>query len=228
MITLQHISKSYADGKIALSDVNLTIGQGEMTFLTGHCGAGKSTLLKLIALIERPTDGQVLIDHTDLARISEKDAPYVRRRIGMVFQTPYLLPDRSVFDNIALPLLISGWRSAPLKNQVHLTLEKVGLSDKQNMLPGKLSIGAQQRVGIARAIVNQPAILLADEPTGNLDPDLSKDIMQLFERLEKSGITVLIASHDLRLIAKMKRRIVTLKNGRIFHDGLDKKPGGKR
>ena len=222
MIELKQVSKRFSDNKVALSDVNLQVSQGEMAFLTGHSGAGKSTLLKLIALIERPTSGSVLIGGTDLKNVSGQDVPYVRRRIGLIFQNPYLLNDRTVFDNVALPLVIAGWQSAPLERRVRAALDKVGLSQKEMAYPQALSGGEQQRVGIARAIVNKPAVLLADEPTGNLDPDLSKEIMTLFEDFQQVGVTVLVASHDLSLIAKMKHRVITLNKGCVVNDGLDK------
>ncbi len=221
MINLNHVSKYYEQNRVALSNVNLALEQGEMAFLTGHSGAGKSTLLKLIALIERPSQGNVCIGGVDLAAVGHRDVPYVRRRISVIFQNPQLLPDRSVFDNVALPLVIAGWHRAPMQRRVHAALEKVGLADKETMLPQKLSGGEQQRVGIARAIVNKPAVLLADEPTGNLDPDLSEEIMHLFEDFQRVGVTVLIASHDLQLIAKMKHRVITLKKGSVVNDGLD-------
>lgn len=221
MITLKHINKCYEQQRTALSNINLSIATGEMAFLTGHSGAGKSTLLKLIALIERPTQGKVCIDGVNLATVGARDIPYVRRRIGMIFQNPQLLSDRSVFDNVALPLIIAGWNTTALQRRVQAALHKVGLADKGAMMPNKLSGGEQQRVGIARAIVSKPAVLLADEPTGNLDPELSEEIMHLFEDFQRVGVTVLIASHDLRLIAKMKHRVITLKNGRVINDGLD-------
>lgn len=222
MIELKHVTKSYEQNRIALSQASLTLAQGEMAFLTGHSGAGKSTLLKLIALLERPTQGKVMIGGVDLADVGKADIPYVRRRIGVIFQNPYLLPDRNVFDNVALPLQIAGWPSGSWLKRVRAALEKVGLANKEAVLPQTLSGGEQQRVSIARAIVNKPAVLLADEPTGNLDPDLSEEIMHLFQDFHQVGVTVLVASHDLRLIAKMKHRIITLKEGKVVNDGLDK------
>ena len=215
MIRFDHVTKRYTEGRDALMDVNFELESGEMVFLTGHSGAGKSTLLKLIMLIERPTRGQVLIGGKNLARISASQIPYLRRQIGVVFQNHQLLFDRSVFDNIALPLQIAG---VPLKEQgkrVRAALDKVGLLDKEKENPIALSGGEQQRVGIARAVVNKPAILLADEPTGNLDPQLSAEIMQLFRDFNQVGVTVMIATHDISLIESMHLPVMELSHGRL-------------
>jgi cell division transport system ATP-binding protein len=186
-----------------------------MAFLTGHSGAGKSTLLKLIALIERSSHGQVWVNNQNLTRLPKWKVPYYRRKIGLVFQDHNLLHDRTVFDNVALPLIIAGENHREIGRRVRAALDKVGLLNKERSLPIALSGGEQQRVGIARAVVNRPPVLLADEPTGNLDPDLSREIMHLFEQFNQVGVTVFIASHDLELINRMGHRHITLHQGRL-------------
>jgi cell division transport system ATP-binding protein len=216
MLQFINVSKRYpAGGADALKNVNFELGQGEMAFLTGHSGAGKSTLLKLIALLERSTQGQVMLDNQNIGRVAKRHVPYIRRKIGMIFQDHRLLHDRSVFDNVALPLIISGHRHQEIHRRVRAALDKVGLLGKEQRLPISLSGGEQQRVGIARAVVNKPPMILADEPTGNLDPALSAEIMQLFEQFNQVGVTVLIASHDLALISRMGYRRLTLANGEM-------------
>ncbi|MFP8968149.1 cell division ATP-binding protein FtsE [Pokkaliibacter sp. CJK22405] len=215
MIRFDQVSKRYPGGHQALSAVSFSIRRGEMAFLTGHSGAGKSTLLKLIMLMERPSAGQVFIGDQNLNTLPASQIPYLRRRIGVVFQNHQLLFDRTVFDNVALPLRISGYDDADIGRRVRAALDKVGLLTKEKLNPIALSGGEQQRVGIARAIVNKPALILADEPTGNLDPELSAEIMRLFEQFNQVGVTMLIASHDLRLIARMQHRVLTLQNGRV-------------
>lgn len=219
MINFQNVSKRYAEGHDALSAVSFRLEPGEMAFLTGHSGAGKSTLLKLISCIERPTRGQALVDNVNLSAIGRGRIPHLRRRIGVIFQDHRLLHDRTVFDNIALPLVIAGYRHQEIGRRVRAALDKVDLLGKERQLPVTLSGGEQQRVGIARAVVNKPPLLLADEPTGNLDPELSREIMELFEQFNQVGVTVLIASHDLDLIARMNHRILTLKAGRLVAGG---------
>ncbi|RUO63042.1 cell division ATP-binding protein FtsE [Pseudidiomarina insulisalsae] len=220
MIKFEQVSKAYPGGFQALKNVSFAIEPGEMAFLTGHSGAGKSTVLKLISLMERPTAGRVLINGHDLKRIKRKQIAYARRDIGMIFQDHRLLMDRTVFDNVALPLLIEGYSLGEARKRVHAALEKVGLLDKVRHYPMMLSGGEQQRVGIARAVVNKPPLLLADEPTGNLDPKLSAEIIKLFEDFNRVGVSVLIATHDLSLIARMRYRTLTLKDGRMIDDGL--------
>lgn len=215
MIRFDNVSKRYSEGHDALVNVNFELSAGEMAFLTGHSGAGKSTLLKLIMLIERSSRGQVLIGNRVLDQVTRSQIPYLRRQIGVVFQNPHLLFDRNVFDNVALPLQIAGMSTREQGRRVRAALERVGLLSKENDSPLALSGGEQQRVGIARAIVNKPAILLADEPTGNLDPALSADIMQLFQDLNSVGVTVLIATHDIALVEQMQRRVLTLDQGRM-------------
>lgn len=220
MIKFEQVSKTYTGGFQALNQVNFHLRAGELAFLTGHSGAGKSTLLRLIALMERPTVGRVMINGHDLRKIKSRHIPYVRRDIGMIFQDHRLLMDKTVQDNVALPLLIEGYTHKEAAKRVSASLEKVGLGGKERHYPIMLSGGEQQRVGIARAIVNKPPLLLADEPTGNLDPKLSMDIMRLFESFNSVGMSVLIASHDLGLIARMRYRTLTLKEGRMIDDGL--------
>ncbi|MCS4306021.1 cell division transport system ATP-binding protein [Rheinheimera pacifica] len=220
MLEFDQVSKSYPGGFVALDRVSFKLEKGEMAFLTGHSGAGKSTLLKLISLIERPSVGRVLINDVDLSRIRRPHIPYVRRDVGIIFQNHRLLMNHTVFDNVALPLVIEGFSGKDMVKRVHAALDKVGLLDKVRCLPQTLSGGEQQRVGIARAVVNKPPLLLADEPTGNLDPDLSKDIMRVFEAFNQVGVSVLVATHDLGLVARMKYRTLTLKQGKMINDGL--------
>ncbi|WP_058533350.1 cell division ATP-binding protein FtsE [Legionella saoudiensis] len=215
MIIFEQVSKRYPGGYEALSNVNFSLQKGEMAFLTGHSGAGKSTLLKLIALLEWPTSGQLTVNGVRLNHLKRRDVAAHRSQLGITFQSPYLLNDRSIFDNVALPLQIQGTPYPMIAKRVHAALDMVGLLNKEKMLPPHLSGGEQQRVGIARAVVHKPALLLADEPTGNLDPKLSTEIMSLFEQFNQVGVSVLIATHDLPLIARMKHRIVMLKGGRV-------------
>lgn len=221
MIKFEQVSKTYAGGHPALSKVDFHLKQGEMAFLTGHSGAGKSTLLKLISIMERPTVGNVFINGHNLSTIKRKQIAYIRRDIGMIFQSHQLLMDKSVFDNVSLPLVIEGYTRKVIAKRVDAALEMVGLTNKARNLPMTLSGGEQQRVGIARAVVNRPPLLLADEPTGNLDPKLSMEIIRLFEDFNQAGVSVLIATHDLGLIARMQYRTLTLKNGKMITDGLD-------
>ncbi|BDM62893.1 cell division ATP-binding protein FtsE [Shewanella sp. NFH-SH190041] len=216
MIRFEQVSKVYPGGQKALTDISFHLKKGEMAFLTGHSGAGKSTLLKLMTVIERPSAGKVWIDQYNAGELSRAQVPLLRRHIGMIFQNYHLLMNKSVFDNVALPLVIEGFSLGEIRKRVHAALDMVGLYGKEKHAPVMLSGGEQQRVGIARAIVNKPALLLADEPTGNLDPKLSMDILRLFETFNDAGTTVLIATHDLGLIARMKYRTLTLKQGRML------------
>lgn len=215
MIRFDNVSKRYPGGKEALSRVSFELSAGEMVFLTGHSGAGKSTMMKLIILMERPSQGQVFLEGTNLNRVSRSQVPGVRRSVGVVFQNHQLLFDRNVFDNVALPLTIAGFKRREVGRRVRAALSKVGLSDKEKQYPVTLSGGEQQRVGIARAVVNKPPVLLADEPTGNLDPELSREIMELFHQFNQVGVTVMIATHDLGLVARMKRRELKLDHGHL-------------
>jgi cell division transport system ATP-binding protein len=216
MIRFTNVSKRYPTGHEALRGVSFHLAPGEMAFLTGHSGAGKSTLLKLIALIERSSNGQVLVGGQNLAKVRRWRIPHVRRRIGVIFQDHRLLFDRTVFDNVALPLVIAGHGHREIGRRVRAALDKVGLLGKEKNLPITLSGGEQQRVGIARAVVNKPPLVLADEPTGNLDPELSREIMQLFEDFNRVGVSVLVASHDLALIRELPHRVLRLDHGRLI------------
>ncbi|HNN87079.1 MAG TPA: cell division ATP-binding protein FtsE [Pseudomonadales bacterium] len=222
MIEFHHVAKQYPNGFEALKHINFSLAPGEMTFLTGHSGAGKSTLLKLLMLMERPTHGSVVVAGQDLGKLNAARIPYYRRHIGVVFQDHQLLPDRSVFDNVALPLHIAGYAPKDIGRRVRAALDKVGLLDKEKNFPIALSGGEQQRVGIARAVVNRPPVLLADEPTGNLDPELSAEIMRLFGDFSRVGVTVLIATHDLDLIHRFgQHRELVLQRGRLI-DGSER------
>ena len=215
MISFDRVSKRFAQGHDALREVSVDIGKDELVFITGHSGAGKTTLLRMIMLMERPSRGQVTIDGQNLAAIGPRGIPRHRRNIGVVFQNHRLLMDRTVFDNVALPLIIAGYDQREVGRRVRAALDKVGLLKRERAMPVTLSGGEQQRVGIARAVGGKPKIILADEPTGNLDPALSAEIMQLFEEFNQVGVTVLIASHDLALISRLRHRIITLREGRL-------------
>lgn len=215
MITLNRVTKKYANGHIALDDINLKISSGEMVFLEGHSGAGKSTLLKMLALIERPTRGQVIVGSENIHRLKNAQIPFYRRKLGFITQHPKLLPNLSVFQNVAMPLHIADYAKSDIQRRVHAALLHVNLLDKKNAKPCELSEGEKQRVGIARGIVHKPQFLLADEPTGNLDPNLSLEIMQLFERFHLAGVTVIIATHDTDLVAKLGYRKVILSQGKL-------------
>ena len=218
MIQFDKVRKRYAGGHEGLTDVSFRLAAGEMAFLTGHSGAGKSTLLKLIGLLERPSGGQIWVNTRNLNRLARREIPYHRRDVGMIFQDHRLLHDRPVFDNVALPLVVAGMPHTEIRRRVHAALDKVGLLRKERALPETLSGGEQQRVGIARAVVSKPPVLLADEPTGNLDPQLSRGIMDLFLQFNQVGVTLLIASHDIGLIGHLGRRILTLQDGRLVND----------
>lgn len=220
MIEFQSVIKRFDTGQEALSGVSFLIEEQEMVFLTGHSGAGKSTLLKLIMLMDRASYGQVLVGGRNLNRLRSGQIPYHRRQVGVVFQNHQLLFDRNVFENVALPLQIAGYHSREVGRRVRAALDKVGLLDKERHNPIALSGGEQQRVGIARAVVNKPPLLLADEPTGNLDPELSAEIMNLFRQFNDVGVTVLIASHDIALIRSLGYRVLQLDSGRLANDGV--------
>jgi len=215
MIQTDNLSKRFASGQEAIKGLSLSVDRGEMVFVTGHSGAGKSTLLRLIALIERPSSGQVIVDGQNTQRVSRRKIPAYRRQIGMVFQDHKLLYDRPVFDNVALPLVIGGVGHRDAARKVRAALDQVGLLNKERQSPETLSSGEQQRVGIARAIVTRPKLLIADEPTGNLDPDLSLEVMRIFRRFNEVGVTLLIASHDLALIDQLGCRRIALENGSL-------------
>ncbi|WP_369858098.1 cell division ATP-binding protein FtsE [Candidatus Thalassolituus haligoni] len=218
MVRFDQVSKRYAGGKEALSGVSFELERGELAFLTGHSGAGKSTLLKLMMLMERPSRGQVFVDGQNLNRLRQGQVPYHRRKVGVVFQNHQLLFDRPVYDNVALPLQIAGYSPLDCARRVRAALDSVGLLHLEQRNPIELSGGEQQRVGIARAVVNKPSLLLADEPTGNLDPELSAEIMNLFVRFQQVGVTVLIATHDIALIERMGKRRLILDHGQMGGD----------
>ncbi len=215
MIKFVNVSKRYDSGYEALAQLSFEVKQGELVFLTGHSGAGKTTIIKLIAMLTRPTQGQIIFNQLNLNQIDDRRALTLRQQMGIIFQNPHLLSDRTVFENVALPLHITGFEPKEIPRRVRAALDKVGLLRKEKALPAALSVGEQQRVSIARAIVNKPIVLLADEPTGNLDPDLARDIMSLFQQFHQVGVTLLVASHDLALIAKMPHRVISLQRGRL-------------
>lgn len=218
MIRFENVGKRYWSGHEALTDVSFHIEPGEMVFLTGRSGAGKSTVLRMLSLVARPSRGKVFVDGTALASIGRRGIPKLRRGIGMVFQDHRLLLDRSVFENVALPLQIRGMARDEIAKRVRAALDKVSLLDKERAAPATLSTGEQQRVGIARALVAKPPLIIADEPTGNLDPQLSMEIMQLFAEFQQVGTTVLIASHDLHQIKRMNKRVLVLDGGKLVDD----------
>jgi len=215
MITFNGVTKRYPGGHEALREVSFRLPEGEMAFLTGRSGAGKSTLLKLIVVIEKATRGQLVVNNQNLSRLSRRKLPHYRRRIGVVFQDHKLLPEHTVFENVALPLVVSGFDHRDVARRVRAALDKVGLLNKEAMYPLTLSGGEQQRVGIARAVVNRPAILLADEPTGNVDAAISDDIMDIFHMFNQVGTSVLVATHELRHIERMRKPALRLDQGRL-------------
>lgn len=216
MITLFNVTKKYSNGHVALNNVSLQIASGEMVFLQGHSGAGKSTLLKLIALLEQPTRGHLVVSGKNINHIPKNKIAFYRRRLGFISQHPKLLNTYTVYENVALPLVVAGYDRFEARRRARAALERVGLLAKENNYPPALSEGEQQRVGIARAVVHKPRFLLADEPTGNLDPELSFEIMKLFERFQQVGVTVLIASHDRNLMEKFPYRSLHLSQGKLF------------
>lgn len=215
MIRFERVFKRYPNGREALSDVSLEVAPGEIVFLTGHSGAGKSSLLKLIALIERPSRGKLIVNGRNVASVSRSKVPAFRRQIGIVFQDHKLLHDRTIFDNVALPLIIAGIGAKEIGKRVRAALDQVGLLGREQGMPLELSTGEQQRVGIARAVVSKPPILIADEPTGNLDPELSIEVMNIFRRFNEVGVTVVIASHDVFLLERFAVRRVRLEAGKV-------------
>jgi len=217
MIEFHNVTKIYRGGVEALRDVSTRIAAGEMVFLTGHSGAGKSTVLRLTTLMERCSRGHIVIGGHNLARIAARKVPFFRRHIGVVFQDHRLLRDRTVFDNVALPLVVAGYAHGEIARRVRAALDKVGLLGKERQFPILLSGGEQQRVGIARAVVHKPPVLLADEPTGNLDPQLSREIMSLFGQFSQVGVTVLVATHDVELLHHFGYRVLTLNKGALVN-----------
>jgi cell division transport system ATP-binding protein len=215
MISFQRVFKRYPNGREALAEVTFDLASGEMAFLTGHSGAGKSTVLKLIALLERPTRGQVIVNNRNTASVGSRAIPGFRRQVGVVFQDHKLLADRPIYDNVALPLVIAGVTRRELDKRVRAALDQVGLLGKETSFPMELSAGEQQRVGIARAVISKPPVLIADEPTGNLDPDLALEVMNLFKRLNDVGVTVMVATHDVHLIDRFGVRRIHIEHGQL-------------
>ena len=215
MIQFVNVTKRYPETGDVLRNVSFHLRRGEIAFLTGHSGAGKSTLLRLIAAMERCSRGQILLDDQDLSHVKENQLPFMRRKMGFIYQDYKLLQDRTVFDNVALPLVIAGYGHHEIARRVRAALDKVSLAGKEKKYPLALSGGEQQRVGIARAVVNKPPIIIADEPTGNLDPELSEEIMFLFGQFQQVGVTVLIASHDISLITQLNHRVLKLDHGQL-------------
>jgi cell division transport system ATP-binding protein len=215
VISLSHVCKRYAGGFTALHDASLSIAAGELVSLVGHSGAGKTTLLKLLAAIEQPTSGSVIINGQNVSALKARAIPFLRRNFGLVFQDHKLLFDRNVFENVALPLQIAGYTTTDAARRVRAALDKVGLLKHEKALPVTLSGGEQQRLCIARAIVHRPALMLADEPTGNLDAEYAADIGELFRAFNLVGVTVIIATHDQALLARLSPRVITLKHGQL-------------
>ncbi|MBS0417296.1 MAG: cell division ATP-binding protein FtsE [Proteobacteria bacterium] len=215
MIVFDRVSKRYPNGREALSNCTFEVNTGEMVFLTGRSGAGKSTVLKLIACLERPTRGTVVVGGKNTTTLKARHIPAFRRHIGVVFQDHKLLADRPVFDNVALPLVVAGLPFKDMDKRVRAALDQVGLLGKERLSPMELSVGEQQRVGIARAVVSKPPLLIADEPTGNLDPNLALEIMNLFRRFSDVGVTVVVATHDLHIVREFAQRELVIENGAI-------------
>lgn len=215
MIRFDNVFKRYPETGDVLKNISFHLRPGEISFLTGHSGAGKSTVLKLIGLMERVTRGHIFLDGHDLSQVKDRQIPFLRRKMGFIYQDYKLLQDRTVFDNVALPLVIEGYGHQEISRRVRAALDKVGLLGKEKKFPVGLSGGEQQRVGIARAVVNKPPMIIADEPTGNLDPELSAEIMALFEQFQQVGVTILIASHDIALIQRMNHPVLRLDHGQL-------------
>jgi cell division transport system ATP-binding protein len=224
MIVFDRVGKRYPNGREALSGVSFNIHTGEMVFLTGRSGAGKSTVLKLIALLERPTRGTVVVGGKNTSTLKARHIPAFRRHIGVVFQDHKLLADRPVFDNVALPLVVAGTPLKEIDRRVRASLDQVGLLGKERNSPLELSVGEQQRVGIARAVVSKPPLLIADEPTGNLDPDLALEVMRLFRRFQDVGVTVVVATHDVHIVREFGQREIILDSGQVQGDADDSLP----
>jgi cell division transport system ATP-binding protein len=220
MIRFEHVTKEYPNGHVALKQVSFELKDGEMAFLTGHSGAGKSTLLKIIALLEDCTVGKVFLADQAIAHLKSQTRPLLRRKMGIILQTPMLFLEKTAYENVALPMVISGGSAKEIPRRVRAALDKVGLLSKEKVLCSNLSLGEQQRTNIARAVVNRPTILLADEPTGNLDPQLANEIMQLFSEFNNIGTNVLIATHNLSLIDPSKHRVLQLNQGRLVGGDL--------
>lgn len=223
MIDFEHVYKTYEthnDENVALEDINIHIDEGEFVFILGHSGAGKSTFLKLIQMEEKPTEGKVFINGQDLTRIKRRKVPYLRRQMGVVFQDFRLIPTMTVYENVAFAMRVTNISTKKIKDRVPFALSLVGLEDKMDRLPDELSGGEQQRVAIARALVNNPSTIVADEPTGNLDPGRSLEIMTLLERINALGTTVIVVTHERGLVNHFNKRIILLNDGQVIGDGL--------
>ena len=217
-IALHGVTQRFDNGQEALRNVSLSFDEGSMAFLTGHSGAGKTTFLKLLLRLQVPTQGQIVVNDVNICQLPKHRVPRYRQHLGAVFQDHHLLPDRTVLENVALPLQVTGMRAGDIGKRVRAALSMVGLLSRERFYPAHLSAGEQQRVGIARAVVNRPNLILADEPTGNLDPELSRDIMGLFVKFRDIGATVIVASHDHALIESMGLRVIGLDHGRVIRD----------
>lgn len=217
-IALHDVTKRFDNGQEALRNVSLSFDEGSMAFLTGHSGAGKTTFLKLLLRLQVPTRGQIVVNGVNICQLPRRRVPRYRQRLGAVFQEHHLLPDRTVLENVALPLVVTSMRSRDIAKRVRAALSMLGLLSKEHFYPSHLSAGEQQRVGIARAVINRPNLILADEPTGNLDPELSRDVMRLFVNFRSIGATVIVASHDHALIESMGMRVIELDHGRVIRD----------
>ena len=221
MIDFEHVTKVYEtqnDENVALEDINIHIDEGEFVFILGHSGAGKSTFLKLIQMEEKPTEGKIYINDQDLTTIKRRKVPYLRRQMGAVFQDFRLIPTMTVYENVAFAMRVTNINNKTIKNRVPFALSLVGLEDKMDRLPDELSGGEQQRVAVARAMVNRPPLLICDEPTGNLDPAISLGIMKLLERINRTGTTVIVATHDREMVDSMHRRVIALEGGHVIRD----------
>ena len=218
MITLSNVSKTYSTGAVALDDVSVSIDKGEFVFIVGPSGAGKSTFMKMLLLEESPDKGELIVNGHDLRVLPKKKIPYLRRSMGVIFQDYRLLPDKTVYENVAFAMRIVEASRREMKQNIEKVLGLVGLKHKAKSFPAQLSGGEQQRVAIARAIVNNPVIVIADEPTGNLDPENSWEIMNIFEEINKSGTTIVMATHDKTIVDRMRRRVIALEKGKIIRD----------
>lgn len=220
MIQMREVSKTYDTGVVALDHVNVDIKKGEFVFVVGPSGAGKSTFIKMLFREELPTEGKLLVNGHDVVEMERSEVPYLRRELGVIFQDYRLLPDKTVFENVAFAMQVIEAPRRTMQRSVNSVLDVVGLRDKYRSFPSQLSGGEQQRVAIARAIVNNPSIVIADEPTGNLDPETSWDIMDIFKRINKAGTTIVMATHDRNIVDTMKKRVIAIEDGRIVRDQM--------
>lgn len=218
MVELKNVAKTYPNGTVALRDINLKIEKGEFVFLVGPSGSGKSTLVKLMLREEEATEGEVYVNGYDVSSMTRQEVPYLRRSLGCVFQDFRLLPNKTVYENVAFAMIITEALPKEIRRQVPMALALVGLSRKANMYPNQLSGGEQQRVALARALVNNPSLLIADEPTGNLDPEISWEIMKLLSEINHRGTTVVVATHEKSIVDEMKKRVVAISKGLIVRD----------